>query len=105
MSFVCLIKMLGVESLRSILWLQNVLLNQLKMKNLPTDSSGQYKIRANFLVSKDGSERGRHDLTLVTHCTSNHLHYLLDLTVHWKGPISLGMDRQAVHRIPLTDSP
>ena len=66
-------------------------MQQLEFKNLPLDSSGQYKIQRNFLVSKIHQNKGQQDVILVTHCTPNHLHYILDLSVHWKGPISLGM--------------
>lgn len=75
---------------KNLTWLQDLIPKQMKFKNLPTDSSGQYKIEANFLLSKIRPKEGQHDVTLVTHCTSNHLHYLLDLTLHWKGPVSLG---------------
>ena len=73
------------------IWLQELPLQQLEFKNLPLDSSGQYKIQRNFLVSKIHQNKGQQDVILVTHCTPNHLHYILDLSVHWKGPISLGM--------------
>lgn len=73
------------------IWLQELPLQQLEFKNLPLDSSGQYKIQRNFLVSKIHQDKGQQDVILVTHCTPNHLHYILDLSVHWKGPISLGM--------------
>lgn len=72
------------------IWWQEPPLQQLEFKNLPVDSSGQYKIQRNFLLSKIRQDRDQHDVILVTHCTSNHLHYILDLSVHWKGPISLG---------------
>ncbi|KAJ7369426.1 Beta-1,4-glucuronyltransferase 1 [Desmophyllum pertusum] len=70
---------------------QDLLEKKLDFKQLPTDSSGQYKIEVNFLPSRFQPVKGQHDVTLVTHCTSNHLHYLLDLTKHWKGPISLAV--------------
>lgn len=73
------------------IWLQELPLQQLEFKNLPLDSSGQYKIQRNFLVSKIHQNKGQQDVILVTHCTPNHLHFILDLSVHWKGPISLGM--------------
>jgi len=71
--------------------IKDLLPKKQEFNNLPTDSSGQYKIEANFLLSKIRPEKRKPDLALVTHCTSNHLHYLLDLTVHWKGPISLAV--------------
>lgn len=70
---------------------QELPLQQLEFKNLPLDSSGQYKIQRNFLVSKIHQNKGQQDVILVTHCTPNHLHYILDLSVHWKGPISLAV--------------
>lgn len=75
-----------------LIQLQELLLRKVEFKNLPTDSSGQYKIEADFLQAKIHLGKDKHDVTLVTHCTSNHLHYLLDLTTHWKGPLSLGKD-------------
>ena len=60
-------------------------------KSLPVESSGQYKIQLKFLQPKTHSSVNQFDVSLVTHCTSNHLHNLLDLVNHWKGPISLGM--------------
>lgn len=71
--------------------LQELLLRKVEFKNLPTDSSGQYKIEADFLQANIHLGKDKHDVTLVTHCTSNHLHYLLDLTTHWKGPLSLAV--------------
>lgn len=70
---------------------KNLLEKQLDFKQLPTDSSGQYKVDVNFLLAKTRVLKEELDVTLVTHCTSNHLHYLLELTEHWKGPISLGV--------------
>lgn len=72
-------------------YLQDLLETKVDFRQLPTDSSGQYRIQVNFLPSAIQPVKGQHDVTLVTHCTSNHLHYLLDLTKHWKGPISLGV--------------
>ena len=72
-------------------YLQDLLETKVNFRQLPTDSSGQYKIQVNFLPSAIQPVKGQHNVTLVTHCTSNHLHYLLDLTKHWKGPISLGV--------------
>lgn len=57
---------------------------------LDIDSFGEYRIQPNF-VKATGSTRGRHDVAMVTHCTVNHLHYLLDLVQHWRGSISIGM--------------
>lgn len=71
--------------------LEDLFPRKLEFKTLPTDSSGQYKIEVNFLVAKIRPGKDQHDVTLVTHCTSNHLHYLLDLTKHWKGPISVAV--------------
>lgn len=70
---------------------KDLLETKVNFRQLPTDSSGQYKIQVNFLPSAIQPVKGQHDVTLVTHCTSNHLHYLLDLTKHWKGPISLAV--------------
>lgn len=72
-------------------YLQDVLETKVDFVKLPTDSSGQYRIQVNFFPSAIQPVKGQPDVTLVTHCTSNHLHYLLDLTKHWKGPISLGV--------------
>lgn len=72
-------------------YLQDILETKVDFIKLPTDSSGQYRIQVNFLPSAIQPVKDQPDVTLVTHCTSNHLHYLLDLAKHWKGPISLGM--------------
>ncbi|XP_068707902.1 beta-1,4-glucuronyltransferase 1-like isoform X1 [Montipora foliosa] len=81
----------GQEKLITPNILEDLLSTQRDFNNLPVDSSGQYKIQTNFFLSKIHQEKGQEDVTLVTHCTSNHLHYLLDLSVHWKGPISLAV--------------
>lgn len=76
---------------RYLIRLKNLLEKEPDFKQLPTDSSDQYKIDVNFLLAKTELLKEELDVTLVTHCTSNHLHYLLDLTEHWKGPISLAV--------------
>ena len=58
--------------------------------SLPVDSSGQYHIQRSFLKPRLRSQKGWQDVTMVTHCTVNHLHYLLDLSEHWQGPIAVG---------------
>ncbi|EDO35157.1 predicted protein, partial [Nematostella vectensis] len=37
------------------------------------------------------------DVVLVTHCTVNHLHYLLDIVEHWQGPISVAVVVPGLH--------
>ena len=56
---------------------------------LPMDASGQYRIQS-FFLSPKMSKRGQLDVTMVTHCTVNHLHYLTDMSAVWKGPVSVG---------------
>ena len=62
--------------------------------SLPLDQSGEYRLQRFFLRPKAESQKRQQDVTLVTHCTTNHLHNLLDVSRHWQGPIALGENKQ-----------
>ncbi|XP_031572313.1 beta-1,4-glucuronyltransferase 1-like [Actinia tenebrosa] len=57
---------------------------------LDIDPLGEYRVQPNFMKAT-GSTRKRHDVSMVTHCTINNLHYLLNLVHHWKGSISIAV--------------
>lgn len=45
-------------------------------------------ILENFLAPNGRTWQEGHDVTLATHCTSNNLHYLPQLSKRWQGPVS-----------------
>ena len=55
------------------------------------DKSGTYHIIDNFLTSEHVVLENAHDVTLVTQCSSNHLHHLAELSERWKGPVSVAV--------------
>ncbi|KAK3726974.1 hypothetical protein QZH41_014722 [Actinostola sp. cb2023] len=59
--------------------------------NLDIDSLGEYRIQTNFIKGTAESIRGANDVAMVTHCTPNHLHYLLNMVEHWQGFISVAV--------------
>ncbi|XP_035826917.1 beta-1,4-glucuronyltransferase 1 [Aplysia californica] len=67
------------------------------------DRSGTYHVLDNFLTSEH-VVRGRnlYDVSVVTQCSSNHLHHLSDLAQRWNGPISVSVftfDDDFVHTV------
>ncbi|KAG1658744.1 Beta-1,4-glucuronyltransferase 1 [Nymphon striatum] len=72
--------------------IQELLLNSKESSIL--DSSGDYRVINYFLESevyKDETRFSRNlqDVTLTTQSSLNHIHNLIYLTSHWKGPISI----------------
>lgn len=58
------------------------------------DSSGHYTIVNNIIKSKTSSLPGDDTgavVTLVSQCSANHLHHVLDLATSWQGPISVAV--------------
>lgn len=62
------------------------------------DKSGTYHLLDNFLTSehvvaggRTTGGRGSRDVSIVTQCSSNHLHHLVELSERWKGPISVAV--------------
>lgn len=56
------------------------------------DKSGTYHLLDNFLSSEHVVVgRSKHDVSIVTQCSSNHLHHLIDLSRRWNGPISVAV--------------
>ncbi|CAH1792298.1 unnamed protein product [Owenia fusiformis] len=58
------------------------------------DSSGQYRIIHFLLKSKTQQEESQNNvngLTLLTQCSANRLHYLIDLANQWSAPISIAV--------------
>ena len=52
------------------------------------DYSGQYEILRFYKHLPVSRYWTFHDVTLVTQCSVNHLHYLVQLTSHWSGRVS-----------------
>nr|KAG5694589.1 hypothetical protein BaRGS_015002 [Batillaria attramentaria] len=55
------------------------------------DKSGTYHVIDNFLTSEHVVLQNAHDVTVVTQCSSNHLHHLVELSERWKGPVSVAV--------------
>lgn len=55
------------------------------------DKSGTYHVIDNFLTSEHVVLQNVHDVTLVTQCSSNHLHHVVELSERWKGPVSVAV--------------
>lgn len=55
------------------------------------DKSGTYHIIDNFLTSEHVVLENAHDVTVVTQCSANHLHHLIELSDRWKGPVSVAV--------------
>ncbi|XP_070180229.1 beta-1,4-glucuronyltransferase 1-like [Littorina saxatilis] len=55
------------------------------------DKSGTYHIIDNFLTSEHVVLENAHDVTIVTQCTANHLHHLIELSERWKGPVAVAV--------------
>jgi len=62
----------------------------MRFGDLDIDSHGEYRIQTNFIQATSQPIRGAHDVVMVTHCTANHLHYLINMVEHWQGHISVG---------------
>lgn len=45
----------------------------------------------NFLTSEHVVLQNAHDVTVVTQCSSNHLHHLVELSERWRGPVSVAV--------------
>ncbi|KAK3595021.1 hypothetical protein CHS0354_003748 [Potamilus streckersoni] len=55
------------------------------------DQSGSYVVIDNILEGSNIEENRTQDVTIVTQCSSNHLHHLLTLSKIWNGPISVSV--------------
>lgn len=56
------------------------------------DKSRDYHVILDILNSKHRTiSEGQRDVTLVTQCSSNHLHYLVPLCENWRGPVSVAV--------------
>lgn len=60
------------------------------------DSSGQYTVVRNIVKSKSSrrvavSFSSLNEVSLVSHCSINHLVHVLDLSISWEGPISVAV--------------
>ncbi|ESO83002.1 hypothetical protein LOTGIDRAFT_169833 [Lottia gigantea] len=53
------------------------------------DKSGTYNLIPNLLTAKSRLYRNSENITIVTQCSSNHLHNLVELTERWEGPVSV----------------
>ncbi|CAD5121477.1 DgyrCDS9982 [Dimorphilus gyrociliatus] len=54
------------------------------------DTSGLYQI-VKDVISRNRSVSLKQKLTIVTHCSADDLHYIIDLTRHWKGEVSISI--------------
>lgn len=58
------------------------------------DSSGEFRI-INFLAQADlinpHRNKNSEDVTIVSHCTANHLHHIPSLISRWHGPVSVAI--------------
>ncbi|KAL8590087.1 hypothetical protein ACOMHN_034318 [Nucella lapillus] len=55
------------------------------------DKSGTYHVIDNFVTSEHVVLENAHDITLVTQCSSSHLHHLVEMSERWKGPVSVAV--------------
>ncbi|KAK2170649.1 hypothetical protein LSH36_1g03000 [Paralvinella palmiformis] len=61
------------------------------------DASGQYNIiydvmqSSAFSTNDTGLMMKQYGVTLVTHCSVNHIHHLIQLSHHWQGPVSVAI--------------
>ena len=56
------------------------------------DESRDYHVILDILNSNHRTiSEGQRDVTLVTQCSSNHLHYLVPLSEKWRGPVSVAI--------------
>jgi len=73
-------------------FLKSVRTSSLQIKRTLTgetlDYSGQYKIIRFYRFNGLEKKFSHNDITLVTQCSINHLHHLVDLVKVWNGPIS-----------------
>jgi hypothetical protein len=58
---------------------------------LPEDKSGSYKVRRLYVQPDiNQSHTTNQDVTLVTQCSPNNLHHLIEMADRWHGPMSIG---------------
>lgn len=56
------------------------------------DKSGTYHVLDNFLTSEHVIlGRNEYDVSIVTQCSSSHIHHLAELSENWNGPISVSV--------------
>ena len=55
------------------------------------DKSGTYHVIDNFLTSEHVVLENAHDVSVVTQCSSNHVHHLIELSERWRGPVSVAV--------------
>ncbi|KAK7090867.1 beta-1,4-glucuronyltransferase 1-like [Littorina saxatilis] len=55
------------------------------------DQSGKYLVIEDLLTSHNLTSEKKHDVTLASQCTSNHLHYVAELSKQWQGPVSIAV--------------
>ena len=83
-----------LQALRHLLYDSSSLFQKMK-ENIEgssiLDTSGEYKV-VNFVVEAESiKNKVSQDLTLVTQCSVNHLHHLINLSQRWQGPISVAV--------------
>ncbi|KAL3872981.1 hypothetical protein ACJMK2_036146 [Sinanodonta woodiana] len=74
----------SIESLIKKMWEKVTTANVL-------DKSGSYVVIDNILEESNSKKDHTQDVTIVTQCSSNHLHHLLTLSKTWNGPISVSV--------------
>ncbi|KAK6182973.1 hypothetical protein SNE40_010533 [Patella caerulea] len=55
------------------------------------DKSGTYNVIPNVIQASRRPTMNSENLTIITQCTSNHLHHLVELTEFFQGPISVAV--------------